>query len=107
MEKREAPWGLRPGEERGALIDAWRVERGISRHAALLLLLDLGLERGGGAEKNSKGGPAAAEKAVRGKKLPIVRGSDPKLVTPDVPVAGGKMAEVRRDTFPSWMRGKK
>lgn len=51
MEKREAPWGLRPGEERGARVDAWRAERGMSRNAAVLLMIDMVLD----LPENSKG----------------------------------------------------
>lgn len=113
-------------------IEAYTKKVGLSRNAAIHDLIEAGLEadRWAGSKKpaptiadvveaaapaaraaeRKMAKPGALEKAlgkVVEKGLPIVRGSDPKLVTPDVPVAGGKMAEVRRDTFPSWMRGKK
>lgn len=104
MEKREAPWGLRPGEERAAAIDAWRGERGMSRNAAVLLMIDMALEQGSMPAKSK---PAAAEKpvvkaeaAVRAKGLPIETAADlgRRLDLSAVPLGEGRMVEPRRDT---------
>lgn len=40
---REAPLSLRPGAARQEMIAAWAEEQGLSQHAALLALIDLGL----------------------------------------------------------------
>lgn len=41
---KEPPISIRPGAERQARIEAWAKARGLKRHAAILELIDLGLE---------------------------------------------------------------
>jgi hypothetical protein len=91
-------------------IEEYTAKVGSSRNAAIHDLIEAGLEadRWSGRKPGlttisevvaADVHPAVkAEAAVRARKLPIVRGSDPKLDVSSVPVAGGRMAEVRRDT---------
>lgn len=64
VQPKDAPISFRPGDERLARIEAWAKERKLSRHLAILTLIDAGLRGEAVAADPVKAAPAPKPKPV-------------------------------------------